>query len=657
MFRFYLDNTLVPDALNWFDFTETIERDEVIKAILPKYDVKLTFNGAGYAYLFEQRKTYGYCKLIELRIEQQCSPNSGYEIALNGLIFISDCKFNESKCTVECSVMDNNYGAKIFNNKSIGAFLNVGRSKNDVAITPCAYDDIRMFEPTSGAFDTETRRVYKVHDAFRFLIDFMTDGVVGFESDFLSTFTDESGVEALRLTTGQEIRLHDRTKIPFISFADLFHEVDIKYPLGFTIINVAGIPTIKIEEDAYFKNKTPSITVQNIDDFVSSFNSELLYSKVKFGSTYLDYDGMIGHYPQVRFFNFADEEYHLKGECNIDKTLDLTGFIISDTNVIESCFSTENDNDTYDDELFFVQVNSQTSDASMMYDLITYNIPYFYNPGLINSKIAERYSLQNNIAIYLGNNDDTFRSESTITQDVSSDYSGLINNTTNVYCGVIAFQNDSTGGNYDTNGNYNNTTYRFVSPASGNYNFDANIVMKIQAGVELPGQDLAAITRLQVVYRVYGSGGAFLRDEFCPEYNYVPAFTNGGEFNVFGSKNIYIPSGGYVNCVVSVISTGVVTSYQSTNILATSYFLCDQSVNGGGVYGKEFPADYFISMFEFDAPLSKSQYDLMKADLSKAVVINHDGKTNRTTWIRKTVRKMATGEMKWEQISSKNNSQ
>ncbi len=121
MFRFYLDNVLVPNALNWFEFTETIERDEILKALLPKYDVKLTFNGAGYAYLYSQYKTNGFCKLVELRVEEQCSVNSGYEIELEGLIFISDCTFNLNKCTAECSVMDNNYGAKIFNNKSIKA--------------------------------------------------------------------------------------------------------------------------------------------------------------------------------------------------------------------------------------------------------------------------------------------------------------------------------------------------------------------------------------------------------------------------------------------------------------------------------------------------------------------------------------------------------
>ena len=57
MFRFYLNNTLVTDALNWFDFTETIERDVVLKALLPKYDVSLTFTGDAYTLIYTAGRT------------------------------------------------------------------------------------------------------------------------------------------------------------------------------------------------------------------------------------------------------------------------------------------------------------------------------------------------------------------------------------------------------------------------------------------------------------------------------------------------------------------------------------------------------------------------------------------------------------------------
>jgi len=657
MFRFYLDNTLVSDPINWADFTETIEFDETLKALLPKYENKLTFSGSGYAYLYSQFKTNGYCKLVQLKVDYQCDANSGYSTILNGFIFISDAIFNLNKFTVECDVMDNNYGSKIFNNKSIKAKLNVGKSKNGLTITPCSYNDIRMFTPSTGVYSATTRRVYDIGDAFRFLITFMTDGDVGYESNFLTTFTDLYGVEGLKLTTGQEIRLHDQLTAPFISFEELFHEIDIKYPLGFTIIDVSGVPTIKIEEIAYFKNTTPSINIANIDNLKQSFNSQILFSKIKFGSTFLNYDGFQYHYPQIRFFSFADEEYHLQGKCNIDRTLDLTGDIISDTNLIEGCFATDTNNSTYDNNLFFIQTifydPGGYTRATAAVDPVTNTLPFFYNKNLQNNFIAERYNLQGDIALYLGSADDLFRAEKTVYQDISADFAGvgLINPTPTVSA-LILFENDSTGGNFDVNGNYNNTTFRYTSPASGSYEFVSEI------SIDVNGYGLVDI---QVCYNVYDAGNVLQSQQFG-EFNFCDMGAVGDppsskEFLIKGSKNIFLISGWYVTVSLSAISNINSSIFYHFYALATSFFSCTESINGGGVYQSEVPGDYFVSKFEFAAPISNDEYVTMKADLSKAVVINNDGQTNRTTWIRKLVRKLATSETKWEMISSINNSQ
>jgi hypothetical protein len=52
-------------------------------------------------------------------------------------------------------------------------------------------------------------------------------------------------------------------------------------------------------------------------------------------------------------------------------------------------------------------------------------------------------------------------------------------NTTNItitsFGQTLAFNNDSTGGNFDNGGNYNNSTYKFVSPVTANYDFYLSI--------------------------------------------------------------------------------------------------------------------------------------------------------------------------------------
>ena len=83
MFKFYLDNILVNDPINWSDFTETIERDSEIKGLLPKYEVKLNFNSIGYKYLFEKMLTIGFCGLVQLRVEYRCSDNEPFTTELS----------------------------------------------------------------------------------------------------------------------------------------------------------------------------------------------------------------------------------------------------------------------------------------------------------------------------------------------------------------------------------------------------------------------------------------------------------------------------------------------------------------------------------------------------------------------------------------------
>jgi hypothetical protein len=247
MFKFYLDNTLVSDPINWSDFSETIERDDNIKGLLPKYETKLNFNAGGYKYLFDTLQSEGYCKLVQLKVDYKCSDD--YETILNGYIFISDCKFNLNKCIVECDVQDDNFGARIFNNKKIKAYLNSDKSKNGETITVATKNQINMFVPVTGASVVGTRDVYKIKDAFRYLVDFMSDGLIGFESDFLDT---DVIIKEVAIAIGKELRSPQRAA-PYISFEELFVEVNKKVPIGFTIIrDSSNNPVVKIEEEAYF---------------------------------------------------------------------------------------------------------------------------------------------------------------------------------------------------------------------------------------------------------------------------------------------------------------------------------------------------------------------------------------------------------------------
>lgn len=665
MFKFYLNNIQVQDALNWFDFTETIERDSDIKGLLPKYDVKLKFDAGGYKYLYDILISNGYCNLVELRVDYKC--DGSYETILNGYIFISDCKFNLNKCTVECGVVDNNYGARIYNNKTIKAYLNIGRSKNDVTITPCSYDSIQLFTPSTGSYSGTVRYCYSIHDAFRFLIDFMSDGLIGFESDYLSTVTDPYyGIEGLRITTGHEIRTAAHTEVPFISFQDLFQELDKKYPIGFTIVTRNGIPTIKIEEATYFYNNTNVISINNIDDLEQSFNNELLYSSVKFGGPSLETD--VSHsFEQIRFLNFINEEYHLQGECNIDKVLDLTGTFIADTNIIEGLFATDTSNDEYDKNIVFIQTYGNAF-ATNSPDPITQLLPLYYNDNLKNNKVAERLRLQGDVALYLGNNNDLFLASST--SDLSVANTGPVfgplptPTLTLTFSGYVLFQNDSTPPNFDTNNRYDTAVSKYTSPANGVYSFECQINTE---NFFIGGSGASSNTyNYTISLEVYDASNV-------RQFFYEPApYTNSTTFlishffyfnGLYPFNTVYLPSGHYVKVhydfsvtINDSVNYSPADSYEFIiNILTGSTFSCTQSVNGGGVYVPEEASSYFVSRFEFEKSLSYIDYTSLKLDLSKSIIINN-GEQSKVAWIRKSIRKLATGETTWELISNIDNS-
>lgn len=647
MFRFYLDNTLVKDPLNWDEFTETIERDSEIKGLLPRYDVKLTFSSDAYQYLYSQLQSNGYCQLVQIDIDFKCS--TGYKRILTGYIFISDCKFNVTKCTVDCQVTDNNYGAKIYNNKSIKAYLNSGLSKNGSTITSCAYDDVFMFTPSTGLYLGTTVRGYKVWDAFRFLVDFMSDGTLGFESTFLTTISGQFEPEGLRIATGYELRVFDQSSFPFISFQDLFKEIDKKYPLGFTIINVAGVPILKIENADYFYNTTSILNISAINDLQESFNNEILYSSIKLGDTSaVDSDGTHS-YNQIRFFNFLAEEYHLQGQCNIDKVLDLTGNFIYDTNIIEGLVATDTANESFDDEIILFQTynNSGTQLASQTVDPTSGNLPFYYNSNLTNNEVASRYNLQGNIALYLGNNDDLFLASNNLIQDMSLEFAGFgmgtLYNTS-----VIFFQNDSTAPNFDTNNRYNTATYRYTSPANGVYTFNSSVIVN---WFELFGANIYH------AFNVYNASNVLQQTIYSPIYFFPPSTGTFYNSTFSGACTVYLPSGFYVEVHLGVFlpvsaSPSLINDFK---VQPNSTFSCVASINGGGVYQTNQPADYFVSRFEFSKALSNDKYETIKNDLSKALTLN-DGTFDRKVWIRKLIRKLSTGEMEWELISNLDNS-
>lgn len=58
---------------------------------------------------------------------------------------------------------------------------------------------------------------------------------------------------------------------------------------------------------------------------------------------------------------------------------------------------------------------------------------------------------------------------------------------------LIQFNNDSTGGNFDNGGNFNTSTYRYVSPIAANYDFFLKVKAVASVGVAIPSSDYGVL--------------------------------------------------------------------------------------------------------------------------------------------------------------------
>jgi hypothetical protein len=670
MFRFYIDNALMPDPVNWGDFTETIERADDIKGLLPKYELQLSFMGEAYGYLYEVKNTCGYCCMVELRVERECG-GGNWDVVLNGYIAISRCIFHVNDCVVDCDIIDNNYGALIFNNKSIKTSIASDKSKTGETITPATSSLLLLFNPSTGTYTitSDARESYNVYEAFKYLIAFMTDDKVGFESDFLTNYIQ------LYLMTGRKLRTNDSGNYPIISFSDLFQEVSKKFNIGFTVVNRAGKPTIKIENIEYFYQESVAVSIQNIPDLIEKFNPELLYSGIKLGGTTANFDPLIHSIAPRQFQGYELEEYYFGNQCNIDSQLDLSGNWIVDCNVIQELAYTNQTNEDYDKDIILI-VGAES--AGYVYSDKEYspiNLAWQYNFDLTNEKASTRYNFYGNTTLYSGLETNSFRAERTNyvdTGNLATAANGW--NNPDFYqgdlfglpaCGLqtsgvitTLFNDDSTPPNFDTGLNYNPANGQFTAPLEGSYSFEYTARFKVLS--QPPSTIQNRKCRFTVYLRRYNALNV-LQEEFTEVRPSATGFANlpFGTYPLTIEKYFYMDATDYVIAAAQMESECdnplLNNSALYVNVTNGSYFKAIGTPSGGGVFEGGDADEYKVSLAQFEAPMSNETYDTLKSDLTQGVRFNHDGISNKTGWLRKVVRNYKTGLTKFELISNKRN--
>ena len=406
--RFSLDGIVVATPKDWNTSVLVWEFDDDFRFWSRQWEGDVTFHSDGFTYLTDQFINSGFCDTVNIQVDYKCDGDADFSIIHTGLIFVSDCSFNLQKCTVQCGLSDDSWKAKIKNSQSMEFFLNAGFSKDGSVVTVNTTNV--LFHVVTTGVHGSTRECYRVEDAFRYVIDAMTNNEVDFISDFFGT---GGPCDGLMLTTGTEIRLFDGLTAPEVSFKDIFNEANKKTNIAGTIEDIAGVSTVRIEPWEYFFQDTQQKLLANVPDVIRSFQEDKLYATVKLGASgILDFDDSTPNtsFPKVRWVGWRDNQYHTVDDCNIDNELDLenSAYII-DSNNIENLI---NGNDDEDDSIFLI--SAHLSGASWFTDADNFisitPARFYYNEKINNASAAQRWfgAVASDIAKYLGNGQDEF---------------------------------------------------------------------------------------------------------------------------------------------------------------------------------------------------------------------------------------------------------
>lgn len=661
LYRFYLDgNLLVDEPTGWKELVSSLTYFEEIRGVLQTQDVTLGFIGDGYSYLKNIFDADNVCVLSEIKIEYRCS-SQGYEEVFRGTVFVTSLSFLNNVCKTK--IEDNSFFAKINNNKSVKAYLSVDRSKNGATIVPAAESNMNFFNPCNCNYE-ETRVGFTIFEAFKYIISFISDGEVGFVSD---EFDVDGDWEGHRITTGWRLRDPNETDVgivPYISFKEIFQEVNKKYNIGMSVETIAGVPTIRIEPFTYFRTATADVTLTNPVNVEISTDVSQLYAKVIIGSsktfaTDSCSNGGYANFPEnVNYVGFKEEEFPLLTECNIDTELNLVSSWVISSNVIQEIIFAGNSE--YDKDIVFIEsaLGGLTIQTDVFLDGNCY-FNYFYS----NFKTLERWSpsLPNTVQVILGSQNNTFLAYVDTQRNLTLNPTFPVYTTSTVdgFNNTLEpFQDDYFFGN-DPSESYGTTVNPivpvvqgnpvttpesiYIVPTNGNYTFTSLLAISGILATHIPVSNqnfIVAVIGAEIIINHYDSAG-----------NLIQFYSNIVGQNVIAdntpaSMSVQV-STGVINCTagdylsVSYEVTGVFTPFASQiafnidGVLAptASFFQCNFFQGYGGELIRAVNTDFANILFKFEYPITFRQYRTIASDTKKPISFNHCNKTYKA-WIR-----------------------
>ena len=589
MIVFQIDNVPYDAPENWETVDTVLKRDRTFDGILASYDATVTFYGAAYDYLLSL-KAQGFCSSALLEVYR----TDGYtpQIIAQGRIFIADCEFKEAQKGVLCKIKDDTFFAKINSNKGIKTIPSGNISKNGGEITPAQAYEVLMY----GLGNTSlSRTIYsvRVYEAFRWFIDFMTNGTLQFQSD---SFNYGGEYEGLCITVGSKFSsptfANYNTSTPPLtafSFEDLYKEVKKKIPICFVIEDPFTNPVFRIETIDYLEGNPSAVSFTDIDSITTKFDVQRLYSAIKVGSKTLNTGVWLDFPENINFVGFKEEEFFTVGECSINNTLDLVSDWVISSNCIQDALQGSQD---YNSDLFLL--DTIVTDAAN-HDGRSNNTDYldtgffYYNELLSNFQTINRNnggfpsSLARN---YNDNVDATFQAVTT----------GISVTATGNYAAIFDAETYDNGNNFDT------VTYRFTAPDTNVYKFDLQVIFDLQTIVAPPLGGVNVVNAVLKI-RVYDSGSV-LRQDITMD---TTSMFTPNVFTFQGIKSLVMNQDDYA--IASVTFSKSAGSFSGDILVPNTYFSCVSTGAGSGLVEVVDSDNYDVTTHEFNYPLTAEQFE------------------------------------------------
>lgn len=661
--KFYINGIQIKEPENWGEFEETFVRDETARHVYFDYPISLEFIGDEYA-LLDSIYQESYDSQSTFQVYEKSSNSE--DLIFTSFIKTSNITFDLVRKIAIVEIDDVVYQAFIFNNYSVEVGCGTDVSKNGESIDGIESLDFRPFDPTTGDFYNDSRRAYDVNDVFQMVVDYISDGNVGFES---SWYDDLPNGERYCIVTGIELRNATGRTAPIVSLESIFNELWKKYNLYLIVENPITNPVIRLEEESYLYGES-NIEIINIANLNRSIDFERLYSTINIGSnTFIQERSLEFLFPYFRLFSFVNETFNISGVVNVDNALDLVSDFIIDTNVIQDVLV--NDSDAYDEEIFIIQYETAFDSGTgepiafakrgFYFDSPNENAR-FYNEQLLNSNVAARFQYLGNLVLQTGAVDTAFKA----TQNESISFIRSFDNPPQTLPVVgengpidWQFQDDSTGSNFDIGDNYDPTTGIFTAPQDGEYVFFVRIRIRTAGGGNNPPglsenfvltpdfwvsveDDIESKPSSYFITKIFNNGSSDLLN-----IDYDSDFTIGIGPNTtlvdfFQTRTMNEGSEAKVKVQLLAFNEG--TGLFNVAISESMFELVSSPLAGGTFQVKD-PDDYYINILDAESILiPRDQWDSFREDVTQGILISESDKLFRLSYSKTIRRKFISGE-------------